>query len=99
MNSHALSAGQAYYLATRGTAHAMYIEDKVGSIAPGMEADITVLNLKSTPIIEYRMQFVNDIHEALFVQMTLGDDRAVQATYVAGALLYSNERHLAAKAA
>jgi guanine deaminase len=71
-------------LATRGTAHAMYIDDKVGSIAPGMEADIVVLDMKSTPIIDYRMQFVEDIHEALFVQMTLGDDRAVQATYVAG---------------
>jgi len=42
--------------------------------------------MKSTPIIDYRMQFANDIHEALFVQMTLGDDRAVRATYVAGTL-------------
>ena len=38
----------------------MYIDDKVGSIAPGMEADIVVLNMKSTPIIEYRMQFAED---------------------------------------
>lgn len=88
LNGHALTAGHAYYLATRGTARAMYIEDKVGSIAPGMEADLVVLNMKSTPILEYRMRFVNDIHEALFVQMTLGDDRAVQATYVAGQLRY-----------
>jgi guanine deaminase len=71
----------------------MYIDDKVGSIAPGMEADIVVLNMKSTPIIEYRMQFVKDIQEALFVQMTLGDDRAVQATYVAGELRYSKDKH------
>ena len=28
---------------------------------------------------------------ALFVQMTLGDDRAVQATYVAGELKYSRD--------
>jgi guanine deaminase len=89
LNNHALTAGHAYYLATRGTANAMYIDDKVGSIAPGMEADIVVLNMKSTPIIKYRMGFVEDIHEALFVQMTMGDDRAVQATYVAGKLQYS----------
>ena len=62
----------------------MYLEDKIGSIAPGMEADIVVLDMKSTPIIEYRMQFAKDFEEALFIQMTLGDDRAVQATYVAG---------------
>ena len=69
----------------------MYLDDKIGSIAPGMEADIVVLDMKSTPIIDYRMQFAKDLEEALFIQMTLGDDRAVQATYVAGRLLYSRE--------
>ncbi len=93
LNGKKLTAGHAYYLATRGTARAMYIEDKVGSIAPGMEADLVVLNMKSTPIIEYRMQFAQDFHEALFIQMTLGDDRAVQATYVAGELRYQTATH------
>jgi len=92
LNGKKLTAAHAYYLATRGTAHAMYIDDKVGSLAPGMEADIVVLDMKSTPIIDYRMQFVEDIHEALFVQMTLGDDRAVQATYVAGTLRHERSR-------
>ncbi len=91
LNDYALSAGHAYYLATRGTARAMYIEDKVGSLAPGMEADLVVLDMRSTPLIAYRMQGVEDIHEALFVQMTLGDDRAVQATYVAGALKHNRD--------
>ena len=91
LNNNKLPAGHAYYLATRGTARAMYIEDKVGSIAPGMEADLVVLDMKSTPIIAYRMGFAKDIHEALFIQMTLGDDRAVQATYVAGELQYSKD--------
>jgi guanine deaminase len=92
LNNYALTAGHAYYLATRGTANAMYIDDKVGSIAPGMEADIVVLDMKSTPIIRYRMQFAKDFLEALFIQMTLGDDRAVQATYVAGELRYSRDK-------
>lgn len=92
LNSYALSAGHAYYLATRGTARAMYLEDKIGSIAPGMEADIVVLDLKSTPIIEYRMQFAKNFEEALFIQMMLGDDRAVEATYIAGNLAYCRDR-------
>ena len=91
LNGYSLSARHAHYLATRGTAHAMYLEDKIGSIAPGMEADIVVLDMKSTPLIKYRMQFVENFEEALFVQMTLGDDRAVQATYVAGELKYSRD--------
>jgi guanine deaminase len=89
LNKYTLTAGQAYYMATRGTANAMYLDDKVGSIAVGMEADIVVLNMKSTPIIDYRMRFAQDISEALFIQMTLGDDRAVEATYVAGVLQYA----------
>lgn len=91
-HGHALSAGYAYYVATRGTAHAMYLDDKIGSIAPGMEADLVVLDMKSTPLIEYRMQFAKNFEEALFIQMMLGDDRAVQATYVAGELIYARDR-------
>jgi guanine deaminase len=92
VHQHRLTAGNAFYLATRGGAQAMYIEDKVGSIAPGMEADLVVLDMKSTPLIAYRMGFAKDIHEALFIQMTLGDDRAVQATYVAGVSQYEKVR-------
>lgn len=84
-----LSAGHAFYLATRGTAQALYLDDRIGSIAVGMEADVIVLDLKSTPIIEYRMRYCADLQEALFVQMTMGDDRAVLATYVGGRLAYS----------
>ena len=89
LNGNKLSAGHAFYFATRGTAHALYLEDKIGSIDAGMEADVVVLDLKSTPIIEYRMRYCKDLDEALFIQMTMGDDRAVLATYVAGKLAYS----------
>jgi guanine deaminase len=53
-----------------------------------MEADLVVLDLKSTPLIAFRMKHASDLDEALFVQMTLGDDRAVRATYVAGKRVY-----------
>ena len=86
LNGNALSSGHAFYLATRGTAKALYLDDKIGSVAAGMEADVVVLDLKSTPIIEYRMRTCRDIHEVLFIQMTMGDDRAVLATYIAGRL-------------
>lgn len=89
LNGNPLSSGHAFYLATRGTAQALYLDDTIGSIAPGMEADLVVLDLKSTPIIEYRMRYCEDLAEALFIQMTMGDDRAVLATYVAGRLAYS----------
>ncbi|QEL56927.1 guanine deaminase [Chromobacterium paludis] len=86
-----LSAVQAFYLATRGGAEALGIADKVGSIAPGMEADLAVLNLRSTPLLDFRMRYARDLSEALFIQMMLGDDRAVAATYVAGKPVYRRD--------
>ena len=91
MNGNPLSAGQAFYLATRGTAEALCLDGKIGSLAPGMEADMVVLDLKSTPIIEYRMQYAEDINDVLFILMTMGDDRATRATYIAGALAYARD--------
>lgn len=89
MNGYSLSAGHAFYLATRGGAHALDLEDTIGSLAPGMEADLVVLDLKSTPLIAFRMKHAADLAEALFIQMTLGDDRAVRATYAAGKRVYA----------
>lgn len=89
LNRHALSAGHAYYLATRGTARALYLDDRIGSIAVGMEADLVVLDMRSTPLIDFRMNHARDFAEQLFIQMILGDDRAVQATYVAGHPAYA----------
>ena len=86
-----LCAADAYFLATRGAAEALHLEDKIGSIAPGMEADLVVLNLKSTPLVEFRMKFCNNIEEVLAVQMTMADDRATRAVYVAGELAYQHQ--------
>jgi guanine deaminase len=91
LNGNSLSAPQAFYLATRGAARALYLEDRIGSLAPGMEADLLVLDLESTPLIEFRMRSCESIEEALFIQMTLGDDRAVAATYIAGELAHRRE--------
>ncbi|MGD9885923.1 MAG: guanine deaminase [Reyranella sp.] len=89
LNGRSLSACHAYYLATRGSARAMYLDDRIGSLAPGMEADLVVLDMRSTPLIDFRMNLAADFADQLFVQMTLADDRAVQATYVAGRMAYS----------
>ncbi|WP_397476362.1 guanine deaminase [Pusillimonas sp.] len=91
LGGYSLSAAKALYLATRGAAEALHLEDKIGSIEPGMEADLLVLDLNSTPLINFRMRYCKDIHEALFVQMTMADDRATQAVYVNGRLAYSRE--------
>lgn len=84
-----LTAAGAFYLATRGTAEALGLADRIGSIEPGMEADLAVLNLRSTPLIDYRMRYAETLDEILFLQMIMGDDRAIAATYVAGDRVYA----------
>ena len=84
LNGRALSPVEAFYLATLGGARALALEDRIGAIVPGHEADLVVLDPKATPLLALRTARANSVEDVLFALMTLGDDRAVQATYVAG---------------
>ncbi len=79
-----LHAAQLIWLGTAGSARSLHLQDKVGSLAAGMEADITVLSLDSTPAIAQRHAAANDIWESLFATIMMGDDRAVKDVWVAG---------------
>jgi guanine deaminase len=79
-----LPALAAFDLMTRGNAAALGIENEIGAITPGAFADLVVLDARSTPAMAHRMETVRDLEEELFVLMTLGDDRAVRQTYIAG---------------
>ncbi|MEO9655366.1 guanine deaminase [Marinomonas sp.] len=72
------------YLATLGGAKALRLEDKIGNLAVGTEADFIILDKKATPLLTSRLALSKNIEETLFVFMTIGDDRAIKATYSAG---------------
>ncbi|MBP3935463.1 MAG: amidohydrolase family protein, partial [Pseudomonas sp.] len=76
------------YLATLGGARALRLEDKIGNLQPGSDADFLVLDYNATPLMSYRLKQSKNIAETLFVLMTLGDDRTVQQTYAAGNLVH-----------
>jgi guanine deaminase len=76
-------------MATLGGARALHLDDKIGSIRPGMEADLCVIDLKPSEFAEWRLQFTDDIFEKLFILQTLGLDNTNRATYLAGRLAYS----------
>jgi len=80
----ALHPAELLWLATAGSARALHLDDTIGRIAVGMEADITVLDLASTPAIAQRAARANDIWEAVFPTIMMGDDRAIAQVYVAG---------------
>jgi guanine deaminase len=85
MRGQSWPAFQAFYQLTLGNARALGLEDRIGALAPGLEADIVVLDAAATPSMAHRMESVSDdLAEELFVLMTMGDDRAVRETYVGG---------------
>jgi guanine deaminase len=89
LNGRSLSAVEAFYLATLGGARALALEDRIGAIAPGREADLVVLDPNATPLLKLRNARAESVEDMLFALMMLGDDRAVRATYVAGAMAHA----------
>ncbi|RRH77288.1 guanine deaminase [Falsigemmobacter faecalis] len=75
---------QLWWLATQGSARAMRMDDRIGNIAPGMEADLVVIDLASTPAIAQATARAETIWQSVFPTQIMGDDRAVVATYVNG---------------
>ncbi len=75
---------RAFYMLTLGNARALGLEAEIGTLAAGSEADIVVLDARATPAMALRMETVETLPEELFVLQTLGDDRSVVQTYVAG---------------
>ena len=75
---------RAFHWITRGNAEVLGLSDKIGTLAAGSDADIVVLNARATPAMELRMQRAETLSEELFILQMLGDDRAIEDTYVAG---------------
>jgi guanine deaminase len=85
-----LTAWKALYAATRGAARALHLEHEIGSFEPGTVADVTVWDWAVGPVATHRDALARDLHERVFAWMTLGDERNLAATWVAGQQLYRN---------
>ncbi|MFC2253293.1 guanine deaminase [Labrys portucalensis] len=73
-----------FHAMTRGNAIAIGLDHLIGSFEPGHECDAVVLDARATPAMAHRMETVTTLAEELFVLVTVGDDRAVEETYVMG---------------
>ena len=104
LQSQKLSVLKGLFLATLGGAKALMLEDEIGNFDPGKFADLVVVNTRPTSVLSFRadnanidgklskeeQEFEQMQHEA-FGLMMLGDERAVEATWVSGNLLYEQD--------
>jgi guanine deaminase len=89
LRNESIDAVESFFLATLGGARALGLDDRIGMLAPGKEADIVVLDPNATPLLAFRNRRSRSIAETLAVLTTLGDDRVVRATYVAGRISHA----------
>ncbi len=81
---------RALHLATAGGAAVLGLGDRIGALSPGMEADFLLLDPAATPLMARRTAKAS-LADRLFALQILGDDRAIHATYVSGALVHGCE--------
>lgn len=89
LNGEKLNPLASFWQITRGNAEALSLAGRIGTLEAGTDADLVVLDARATPAMALRMERVQSLAEELFVLQTLGDDRAVVETYVAGAAVKS----------
>ena len=79
-----LPAARALYLATLGAAEALRLDDKIGNLLPGKEADFIVLDPQGTDLSARRLADGCAPEETLFALSMLADERNIAATYLRG---------------
>ncbi len=79
-----LTAWKGLHAATLGAAQALGLAHEIGSLEPGRHADVCVWRWAEGPVAERRLEVARTRHEKIFAWMTLGDERNLAATYVAG---------------
>ncbi|MBO9435772.1 guanine deaminase [Ruegeria sp. R13_0] len=79
-----LHPAQLLWLGTVGSARTLRMDDSIGNVVPGMEADLVVIDLASTPAIAQREVHADDMWEAVFPTIMMGDDRAIADVWIGG---------------
>lgn len=88
LKGYTLNAYEAFYMATLGNADIVNLSAEIGSLDVNKYADIAVINPCATPLLAMRQDISDTLEQSLFACMILGDDRLIQATYVAGQPVY-----------
>ena len=83
-----MTAWKALHSATLGAAQALGLSHEIGSLEVGCTADVCVWDWASGLVARRRDSLANSLHERVFAWMTLGDERNLAATWVAGHAIF-----------
>jgi guanine deaminase len=84
MAGNRLTAWALLHAATRGAAQALGLDAEIGSLAPGLVADVCIWDRAVGPVAQRRDSLAHELHERLFAWVTLGDERNLVEAWVAG---------------
>ena len=88
-----ISPTAAFYMATLGGAKALRLDDKIGSLERGKEADFIIVNPQGLSPVPPEKE-IKILPEHLLSSLIFrGDDRVVEQTYVRGTLCYDRSSH------
>lgn len=88
LHGHAMDAVRSFYLATLGGAQALRLDDRIGTLGVGTDADLAVVDMRPTEFIGWRMRDVESVFDRLFILQTIAPDNLILATYVSGRKVY-----------
>lgn len=81
---------KAFYSITLGNALSLGLQDRIGNLCPGSDADFLILDPSSHTSLDKRLRSCTSIAEEWFAYMMLGDERVVSETWVAGEQIYAS---------
>jgi len=76
------------YLMTQGAALGLGLEQQIGNLNPGTDADFVILDPLFDELSALRFKHHHTPQDLIFALSMLGDDRATVATYIAGKPVY-----------
>ena len=84
MAGNRLTAWALLHAVTRGAAQALRLGGSIGTLDVGAMADVCLWDVAVGPVARRRDALARELHERLFAWVTLGDERNLAETWVAG---------------
>lgn len=86
-----LAALEGLYMMTQGAAVAHQLDAEIGNLNPGSYADFIVLEPRFNALCALRLNDSESLQDMLFAMSILGDERAIEQTWIAGQCRYRKD--------